>query len=36
MIKNDRSMTAMDFAKRSFWDGQPYEQVIRLLEDVAK
>lgn len=36
MIKNDRSMTAMDFAKKRFWDGQPYEQVIRLLEDVAK
>lgn len=29
--KNDQGHTAMDFAKKRFWDGQPYDKVIELL-----
>ncbi len=28
---NDRGQTALDFAKKRFWDGQPYEKVIEVL-----
>ena len=31
-IVSDRMMTAMDFANVRFWKGQPYDQVVRLLE----
>jgi ankyrin repeat protein len=29
---NDEGTSAIDFARKRFWDGQPYEQVIELLE----
>lgn len=35
-LTNDASMTAMDFAKRSFWPGQPYDQVVKLLEKALR
>lgn len=28
---NDQGLTAMDFAKKRFWNGQPYDKVIELL-----
>ncbi len=30
---NDQGQTAIDFAKLKFWDGQPYEKVIDLLNN---
>lgn len=32
-IANDASMTAIDFAKKGFWQGQPYDRVVKLLEE---
>lgn len=32
-IANDSSITAMDFAKKGFWQGQPYDRVVKLLEE---
>ena len=29
--KNDQGLTAMDFAKKRFWNGQPYDEVIDIL-----
>ncbi|MGB7329692.1 MAG: ankyrin repeat domain-containing protein [Rubripirellula sp.] len=34
MAVNAEGKTAMDFAKQRFWDGQPYDRVIGLLEMV--
>ena len=31
--KNDQGHTALDFANKRFWDGQPYDKVIKLLEN---
>jgi hypothetical protein len=30
---NDQGQTAIDFANLKFWDGQPYEKVIDLLNN---
>ena len=32
-IANDSSMTAMDFARIGFWKGQPYDRVVKSLEE---
>ena len=29
--KNDLGLTAMDFARKRYWNGQPYDQVIEIL-----
>lgn len=31
--ENDRGQTALDFAYKRFWDGQPYEMVVDVLAD---
>ena len=32
--KNDQGLTAIDFAKKRFWNGQPYDEVIDALTNV--
>ncbi|WP_390621799.1 ankyrin repeat domain-containing protein [Rubripirellula tenax] len=34
MAVSDEGHTAMDFAQRRFWDGQPYDRVIDLLKSM--
>jgi len=35
-VINDQGRTALQFAKQRFWDGQPYDKVIDLLENAIR